>query len=289
MKVLILGAGGLMGRHLVRECERRGMKYRALGHQELDITDKRAGEQAVEEFLPEVVINAAARCDFAACEREPEASRRTNLEAPLWWSALGRQRGFQLVLFSSDYIFSGRKQEPYSEESVPEPLSVYGAHKAALEQAIGGEGPELILRTAWIFGCGGKTFMSLLPRLLQERESVSVASGKLGSCLHAATGAAAVLGLLQQGAVGLFNLVHPGVTSWEEFAELCLEELRRMGKRPACREIVRVPFQNLLQAEETPGRRPEYSVLNPAKVIERVGPLPDWQEGLKSYLRLLDL
>jgi dTDP-4-dehydrorhamnose reductase len=288
MKLLVLGAGGLLGRHVVEEARRRKIDLLGLTHRQLDLTDEKGSVHFLDSFRPDVVINTAALCDFAACERDPSASQRINLEAPLWWSQQSRRRGFQLVLFSSDYIFDGKKSTPYTEEDPPAPLNVYGHHKAALEQAIGPHGPELICRPAWIFGLGGKTFMSLLPRLLQEKSELQVASGKQGSCLHALTGARAVLDLVSLQANGIYNLVHPGTTSWEDFAALCWQELQQRGRHPACQKITPIPFEQLTTQTSTTGQRPSYSVLAPDKLLRQIGPLPSWQDALRAFLAELD-
>jgi dTDP-4-dehydrorhamnose reductase len=288
MKLLVLGAGGLLGRHLVEEARLRKFDLMGLSHHQLDLTDTKGSELILDSFRPQVVINAAALCDFAACERDPAASQRINLAAPLWWSQQSRQRGFQLVLFSSDYIFDGKKGTPYTEEDTPAPLNVYGQHKAALEQAVGPNGPELICRPAWIFGRGGKTFMSLLPHLLQAKPELQVASGKRGSCLHAGCGARAILDLVSLQACGLYNLVQPGSTSWEDFAALCWQELKQMGLHPACQKISLMPFEQLTAQSSGQGQRPSYSVLAPDKLLGQIGPLPSWQDALRTYLAELD-
>lgn len=271
-----------MGRHLRAALELRRHEVFAFVHEELDICDKEKSLWALEQIRPDAVVNAAAYCSFDGCERDEEHSRRVNLEAPLWWSEECAKRGIRLVLFSSDYIFDGTQRQPYTEEDPPNPLNVYGRHKAELESRARQVETNLIFRPSWIFGLDGKTFMSMLPRLFCELIHLEVASGKIGTCLHAADGAKAVVELLEQGKNGVWNLVHPGETSWEEFAEECLHEMRNRGLPVICRGIEKIPFEELFT---TTGKRPVYSALDISKTQSALQhPLPDWRTGLRNYL-----
>lgn len=282
-KVLLLGAGGLMGRHLAGAFRSKGADLIALRREDLDIRDSDRLAAILDRDHPAWVINAAAVCDFDRCEADPNLSLAVNFEAPVRIAHQCRERGIRMVQFSSDYIFNGRSREPYDEEAEPGPLSVYGKHKAALEHEFSRFEEHLIARLAWVFGIGGKTFMSMMPDLLMTREEVRVAAGKRGSCLHAGYGADAVIALIRQGTGGLVNVVHSGDTGWEEFAAACLERLRAVGLSPACRRIVPVPFQEM--AVLRPGR-PDYSVLSTGKLEGILGrPVPRWETGLKSFLK----
>lgn len=282
MNVLLLGAGGLLGRHLHAALEQNDCTVVSLNHEQCDICDSSLPGRLLDDSRPDVVINTAAFCSFDGCELNPDISRRVNLEAPLRWSELCARRGIRLVLFSSDYIFDGGKMRPYLEEDEPSPLSVYGCHKAQLESDLKDVPTNLVLRPAWIFGLGGRTFMSLLPDLLCEKECLEVASGKAGSCLHAADGARGVVQMVLSGQAGLWNFVHRGATSWEEFARECLQEMQRRNLPVKCAKIQPRPFELL---SKTTGQRPAYSVLDTTKLDSSpVGGLPTWKEGLNHYL-----
>jgi dTDP-4-dehydrorhamnose reductase len=282
MNFLLLGASGLLGRHLHSALLASDHSVIALTHPELDIRDSALCTEVLDKVNPEVVINAAAFCSFDGCERDSEHSRQVNLEAPLWWSEECAKRGVRLVLFSSDYIFDGEKKDPYGEEDPASPLNVYGHHKAALESSLKNVPTNLIFRPAWIFGIRGKTFMSLMPDLFCTREQLEVASGKLGSCLHAADGARTIIKMAEGGHSGLWNLVHAGATSWEEFANECLLEMRARGYPVRCDSIITRPFEHLASGC---GQRPRYSVLNTCKLDGLPGiALPPWRIGLRGFL-----
>ena len=280
MKILLLGAGGLLGRYLTREFS--GHDLTAMAHEQADITD--AGRMDVL-FAGrwDAVINAAAVCDFDACEKDPVGSGRVNRDAPLDLARRCAAQNALFVQYSSDYVFGGDEDKLLTESDLPAPLSVYGHQKAALEKSIPELCPRsLILRISWLYGLGGKTFMSRMPDLLTGQTSLRTAAGKKGCCLYAADGAYWTRQLVEAGRTGLFNLVNPGQTSWEEFARTTLEQMTFLGLEPACRTIEEIPYAQLGSGWS---KRPRYSCLDTGKLagVFPPGPRP-WREALGQYL-----
>jgi len=231
----------------------------------------------------DAVINAAAVCDFDACEKDPAGTGRVNRDAPLDLARRCAAQGALFVQYSSDYAFGGDEDKLLTEADTPQPLSVYGHQKADLEKMIPVLCPRsLILRVSWLYGLDGKTFMSRMPDLLASQTSLRTAAGKKGCCLYAADGAYWTRQLVESGKTGLFNLVNPGETSWEEFARVALEQMKFLGLEPACAEIVEVPYEEL-----GPGwsKRPRYSCLDVAKLASAFPPGPrPWREALGAFL-----
>ena len=188
-----------------------------------------------------------------------------------------------LVQYSSDYVFGGRDHKLLTESDAPDPLSVYGRQKADLEKLIPELCPHnLILRVSWLYGLGGKTFMSRMPALLAGQNSLRTAAGKKGCCLYAADGARWTRTLVEAGRTGLYNLVNPGETSWEEFARTTLAQMTSLGPTPACQTIEEVPYEQI-----GPGwsKRPRYSCLDTAKIAGHFPPGPrPWREALGAFL-----
>ena len=280
MKVLLLGAGGLLGRYLAREFARHDLT--AMTHQQADITDAaRLDELFAQRW--DAVINAAAVCDFDACEKDPVGTARVNHGAPLDLARRCAAQNALFVQYSSDYVFGGRHDKLLTESDVANPLSVYGQQKADLEKIIPGVCPHsLILRVSWLYGLGGKTFMSRIPDLLAAHSSLRTAAGKRGCCLYAADGAFWTKALVEAGRTGLYNLVNPGETSWEEYARTTLAHMTLLGLAPAGRIIEEVPYEQL-----GPGwsKRPRYSCLDTAKIAGLFPPGPrPWREALGEFL-----
>jgi len=280
MKILLLGAGGLLGSYLKREFD--GHDLTALTHAQADITDAARLDELFTQCW-DAVINAAAVCDFDACENDPTGTGRVNRDAPLDLARRCAAQDALFVQYSSDYVFAGHNDRLLTESDTPHPLSVYGRQKADLEQLIPTLCPRnLMLRISWLYGLGGKTFMSRLPDLLTDQTKLRTAAGKKGCCLYAADGAFWTRRLFESRCTGLFNLVNPGETSWEEFASITLEQLKFLGLDPACRDITEVPYQDL-----GPGwsKRPRYSCLDPAKLAAAIPPGPrPWREALGEFL-----
>jgi len=280
MKILLFGAGGLLGRYLSREFG--GRELTAMNHGEADITDSaRLDELFARRW--DAVINAAAVCDFDACESDPVGTGLVNRDAPLDLARRCAAQGALFVQYSSDYVFGGKDDRLLTESDAPAPLSVYGHQKADLERLVPEVCPRsLMIRVSWLYGLGGKTFMSRIPDLLKGEPTLRTAAGKKGCCLYAADGAYWTRLLVDSGRTGLFNLVNQGPTSWEEFARRMLAEMSALGLAPACRSIIEVPYEQL-----GPGwsKRPRYSCLDTAKIAGAFPPGPrPWSEALGEFL-----
>ena len=282
MKILVLGAAGLLGRHLQAELTGHRHDVHAFKHAEADITDaRRLGELFSEPW--DAVVNCAAIVNLDACENDPESTGRTNLDAPLDLARRCHSAGALFVQFSSDYIFHGTERHLHTEQDSAEPLSVYGRQKLSLERQIPGLCPRsLILRLSWLYGKGGRTFMSSIPQILASKPELRIASGKTGSCLWAKDAAHWIRLLLEGNSTGLFNLVNSGETSWEEFARTTLAQMGLLGLAPACQSIVETPYTQL-----GPGwsKRPRYSCLSTEKIAGVIPPGPrPWREALGEFL-----
>jgi len=283
MKVLILGAGGLTGRYLVKEAKRREMEVTALTHSELDITQADVAKGTLLKFRPDCVINAASLTRLERCEENPVASRKINMTAPADWAKECGKLGIKFVHLGTDYIFDGTKKTPYVPEDPASPLSRYGHDKAAGEkQVLLVNSQALIVRLAWVFGHGGSTFMSQLPGILAEREVVELAGGRRGSCTYAGEAARIILDLVEGDAWGIFHGVQNGETTWKEFAEKAVELMQGRGGKVACREI------RELSLDQIPGMkvaRPAFSPLDIQQTEKFLGRrIPNWEKGLEEYL-----
>lgn len=282
MKTLILGAGGLLGRHLVAEWQAHGLDVTGLTHDDCDITDAvRLDDIFTRPWA--IVINAAAICNFDACERDPIGTGAVNRDAPLDLARRCAACGALFVQFSSDYVLRGEREVLWTENDAPDPLSAYGHQKAELERTVPQLCPRsLIIRLSWLFGCDGRTFLSLLPLLLLREETVRVAAGKTGRCLYAPDAAHWIRLLATGGPTGLFHLANDGTMSWESFAARCLERWPTLGLEPSCRNLIEVPFATL---GPDWSKRPHHSALALDKISALFPPGPrNWTEALDDYL-----
>jgi len=261
--VLVTGADGQLGAAL---CEEFGTDARVvpLTRAEWDVT------LPPPDGLPEVdvVLHAAAWTDVDGAESSPQDAAAVNVGGTQHVLELG----VPVVLFSTDYVFDGRKREPYLESDAPNPLSVYGRTKLQAE-AVAGE-DAWVVRTSWLYGWTSTNFVRTMLRLGAERDEVAVVDDQRGSPTYVGHLAAAVRELLDLPR-GRWHLASGGDCTWAELAEASFEEagIDCRVKRIATAELGR------------PAPRPAYSVLRSERSDAPV--LPHWRDGLRACLQRL--
>ncbi len=285
VKVVVLGAGGLWGRACVAAAEKAGHSVMALRREDIDITVADRVRDCLKELAPDWVMNAAAWARMERCREAPTAAWAINVEAPVRLGRLAAELGFRLCHTSSDYVFAGKRRKPYAESDREEPLSEYGRQKLAADDGLlaGQGGGVLVVRVAWLFGPGGATFMSQIPRLLRERDRLEVAEGRVGSCLFAGEGGEVAVELMAREVSGLVHVVHRGAVTWLDFARACREEMMARGEEVRCEEIQGVPMGRVSGLADA---RPPFSVLAVERLERELGrPMSGWDEGLKRFLQ----
>ncbi len=287
MRVLVFGGDGQLGHELHRLDGRAGHAVVALAGHEVDITRPAEVAAAVREAACEVVVNAAAYTAVDRAEGEADLAFSVNREGARNLAAACRAAGAALVQISTDYVFDGTKQGAYSEDDPVAPLGVYGASKAAGEQAVR-ETLErhVIVRTSWLFGASGHNFVKTMLRLAGERDELRVVADQIGCPTPAADLAAAILGiapLLGPGRWGTYHYCGAGRTTWFGFAEEVFAARARLSGAPAPR-LCPVATAQL----PTPAARPANSELDCARFVATFGLSPrPWRHGLVRVLREL--
>lgn len=260
-RVLITGAGGQLGRALQDAFADDDVV--PLSHADWDVTLP-APEQL---SRPDLVLHAAAWTDVDGAESDPQGAASVNIGGTANAAGLGAP----LVAFSTDYVFDGRKREPYVESDGPNPLSAYGRTKLHGEAATGGD--AWIVRSSWLFGPTGENFVRTMLRLGVERDEVAVVDDQRGCPTYVGDLAAAVRRLVDEDRPrGIWHLTGDGECTWADFAEAIFAEAEI-----ACR-VRRITSEELGR----PASRPAYAVLR----SERPGApvLPHWREGLRASL-----
>ena len=282
-RVLVLGAKGMLGQELIPALLRRcGGKADAdvLGWdiEELDIRDRNAVSDAIGETRPDIVVNAAAYTDVDGCETNLEMASDVNGEAPGHVAAACRKVGATLVHFGTDFVFDGQSTHPYRPDDPPHPLSAYGRSKLAGELAIQATGCNaIIIRTSWLFGPAGWSFVKAILDRAAGPEPLRVVTDQVGCPTLATDLAEAVVNLLDAGAAGTFHFTNEGECSWFEFAR---EILRQAG---IDRPVERITSEQL----DRPARRPAYSALDKTNYLQTTGAqIAPWQDALRRYLAI---
>jgi dTDP-4-dehydrorhamnose reductase len=273
MKVLVLGAGGQVGRELMAL---PGPKV-GLGRVEADLADPTSLSAALERVAPDLVINAAAYTAVDRAESEPALAFRVNGEAPGEIARWCARRGAGLVHVSTDYVFDGAKPEAWVEDDPVAPLGVYGASKAAGEAGvIAAGGRAVIVRTSWVFGRYGQNFVRTIDRLAGERDQLKVVADQHGRPTGARPLAAALWAVGQRLDAlpsRMYHFAGDPVASWFELAR------EVAGHRAVVAPIGTADWP-------TPARRPANSALDCSRWLREVGiPLPDWRSDVREILQ----
>lgn len=282
MRVLVTGAGGQLGRDLVRVCEEAGDTVWAADRSALDVTDRDAVLGAVTSLRPDAVVHAAAWTAVDACESDPGRAFGANALAVRWVAEACVRTGSHLVHVSTDYVFDGTKEGPYHEWDTPNPQSVYGRSKLAGErEALALGGSAAVVRTSWVCGEHGSNMVKTLLRLAAERSELAFVDDQVGCPTFTADLAPVLRRLALERRSGVHHVTNQGVVSWFGFAR---EVLAAAGHDP---ERVR-PIRTDELDPPRPAPRPANSVLDNA--VLRAGGLPllrDFREPLAELVTRL--
>lgn len=280
--VAVFGAGGQIGSALV---EMLGTEAAPLTRAEVDLTDRQAITDVLERLAPSAIINAAAYTAVDKAESEPQLAEAVNAYAPAAMAEWAARRRVPFVHYSTDYVYRGASEKPWTEDDAPAPLSVYGKSKLAGDQlvAVAG-GDHLIFRTSWVYDAHGRNFLNTMLRLGAEREELKVVDDQFGAPSFAPMLAEATLEALDKAREmpsfpsGVYHLCNAGVTSWYLFAEAIFGHARALGLPLTVRRLVPIPASEY----PLPAARPSNSRLSLEK-LERVFDIhmEDWKDGLE--------
>ncbi|HJQ43268.1 MAG TPA: dTDP-4-dehydrorhamnose reductase [Jatrophihabitantaceae bacterium] len=276
---LVTGSYGQLGTDLQEVLRADGAaEVRAVDVDVLDITDSAAVNAVVDEFRPDVLVNAAAFTAVDAAEEQEELAYRVNATGPaVLAAALAKSGSGRLVHVSTDYVFAGDGTQPYEVDDEPAPRSAYGRTKLAGEQAVREVLPDAsyVVRTAWVYGGTGANFVKTMAKLERERDTISVVDDQRGSPTWSMDLAKALVELANSTApAGIYHCTGSGDTTWFGFTQAIFEEL---GADPS-----RV-LPTTTDAFPRPAPRPAYSVLSDrAWRNADLTPMPHWRDALRT-------
>jgi dTDP-4-dehydrorhamnose reductase len=283
-RILVIGAKGMLGKDLVKVLHSRlNTKQRSDWEilewdiDELDIRDGKRTVTLIESYYPETIINVAGYTNVDGCESNEEKAFAINAEG-MKHVALGAHRcRAKVVYLSTDYIFDGKKKEPYLEDDPPNPLNVYGRSKWKGEQYVR-ELVEngLIVRTQWLYGKYGNNFVTSILNQAREKKALSIVNDQIGSPTYTVDLSEAIFVLLQGDTRGVFHVANRDTCSWYTYGQTILK-LSGMDR------VKVVPISS-----KEFGRsaiRPPYSVLSCQKLKKVTGmTMRPWSEALKDFI-----
>ncbi|MGE0259918.1 MAG: dTDP-4-dehydrorhamnose reductase [Alphaproteobacteria bacterium] len=288
MKVLVLGAGGQVGRELRRYSWPADASLVAFDRSGLDITSREAVYATIARERPDIVVNAAAYTAVDRAESEHDAAWAVNCAGPGHIAAACRRTGIPLVHLSTDYVFDGAKSGSYREDDPVNPLGVYGASKEAGERAVREALNEhVILRTAWVYSPHGHNFVKTMLRLAEQRPVLRVVADQTGSPTSAADIAGAIASIARRiaegnTAWGTCHFTGAGTVTWHGFAETIFDLASPWrGPPPRVEAIATADYP-------TPAQRPANSVLDCSRIAAAFGVEPrPWRTALAEVVEEL--
>ena len=225
MKVLVTGAEGQLGWDVIHELVRRNILCKGVDVKDFDLTDGPAVKAAVQEYAPDVIIHCAAYTAVDRAESEPEVCAMVNGDGTMNVVRAALSVGAKMVFISTDYVFSGDGEEPWTEDAPYNPRNIYGLSKAQGEIAVRSLMKRyFILRTSWVFGLHGKNFVRTMLRLGRERDEIRVVDDQIGSPTYTVDLARVICDMISTEKYGIYHVCNEGWMSWAHFTRMILEK-----------------------------------------------------------------
>lgn len=288
MVVLVTGSAGQLGQSLQFIAPNYpDVQFVFLNSTKLDITNLENCQEVFSKHKPDFCINAAAYTAVDKAEREPEKANLINVIGAKNLAEVCKKHNTILLHISTDFVFDGNKQTPYTEQDIPNPTGVYGKTKHDGEIEIQKTWEKyLIVRTSWVYSQFGNNFMKTMLRLASERDTISVVNDQIGTPTNAVDLAEALITIIchtellevQQPTTnnfGIYNFSNEGQCSWFDFAKKIFEiNDLNINLQP-------IPTTSF----PTPAKRPSYSVLDKSKIKTTFGlEIKNWEESLKTII-----
>ena len=284
-RILLIGKNGQVGWELLRSLQPLG-EVIATGREDLNLLYPDQIKDVVRRVKPNIIINAAAYTAVDKAESEPDIAMAINGIAPGVLAEEAKKINSLLVHYSTDYVFDGKKNTPYSENDKPNPINMYGKSKLFGEEAIQTVGCNfLILRTSWVYGNHGLNFVKTILRLANEKKEIKIVDDQFGCptwSIFIAQASLLILHGLQfhksiDKLLGIYHLVSCDNTNWCEFAEIILKN--------ACIEDVKItPIKT--QDYITAAARPKYSVMSSKRIEDNFNiKVPSWKQQLSLAIK----
>ncbi len=276
-RILVLGADGQLGRALVDTLQARpDWDVVPCGRERIDVTDSPGVRALVRDHRPAWVVNCVALTNVDYCEDHPDETEATNVKPVAALAAACNETESRFVQIGTDFVFDGKLDRPYREDDPPNPLNVYARSKLLAEQQAGACDRTLIVRTAWLYGLGERSFVAKILARAAAGSPLCVVSDQIGSPSYAPDLAECIERLMHLDARGVYHVVNGGQASWYELARRAVE-LAGFD----------VPVSPIASTDyESPVTRPANSALDCEKYVTLTGHRPrPWAAALEVHIR----
>lgn len=274
MKVLVTGARGQLGFDVLRVLKAHDVQHLGVDISELDITIESDVDNFIYSYKPDVIIHCAAYTAVDKAEDEKELCYKINVLGTKYLVASAKKSNAKFLYISTDYVFNGEGNVPFTIEDTPNPINYYGLTKFQGElEVVKALDKYYIVRISWVFGVNGNNFVKTMLRLSETRKSLTVVSDQIGSPTYTYDLSYAILKLIETDKYGIHHLTNDGFCSWSEFAE----EIFSQSKADVCIEPI------LSSDYKTKAIRPLNSRLEKNDI--RLRP---WKEALSHFLKEIE-
>ena len=283
MRILVTGSNGQLGSEIVAlQAQETQHQWFNLDINGLDITDKNAVKQFVLSNKIDGIINCAAYTNVDKAEEDVALCYKVNRDAPQYLAQAIEKVGGFIIHISTDYVFDGTNNIPYTEQDKPNPVTIYGKSKIEGEQYVCESCKQhIIIRTAWVYSSYGKNFVKTMIKLGKEKPSLGVIFDQIGSPTYARDLAKAIITIVNQGIIpGFYNFSNEGVISWYDFTK----HIHQLANITSCKvaPIHTADYPTLAQ-------RPHFSVLDKTKIKNTYNiEIPYWRDSLEECIQLLE-
>lgn len=271
MKVLVTGANGQLGYDVLRVLKEHNIDYLGTDIDQLDITIENDVYDYVKKYQPSVIIHCAAYTAVDKAEENQELCYKINVLGTRYLVKAAQAIDAKFVYISTDYVFNGEGETPFTINDKPEPVNYYGKTKYLGElEVLNNLSKSYIIRISWVFGINGHNFIKTMLKLSETRDTLTVVSDQIGSPTYTFDLAYAIYDLINSDTYGIHHITNEGYCSWNEFSK---EIFRQSNKDIAVNEILTKDYP-------TAAKRPLNSRMEKNSITLR-----PWQEALDHFLK----
>jgi dTDP-4-dehydrorhamnose reductase len=283
MRIVIVGAGGRLGAALARvyapEFEVRGYT-----HADIDLTSLDRLRELLRAVKFDLLINSAALTNVDYCEVHRDEAFIINAEAPRILAELCDEKNAKLIHISTDYVFDGKRRQPYREEDEAIPISIYGESKREGEiHVLRASGQHLVARASWVFGPDRPSFIDQVIQRARETSAVAAVEDKFSTPTYTLDLARWLRTAWEKDLSGLLHLSNRGECSWQEYAQYAIDYCHQHDIPLLANRVGKL---KLSEMKNFIAQRPVYTVLSTSTFVSRTGVEPrDWREAVAEYIR----
>jgi dTDP-4-dehydrorhamnose reductase len=281
-RIIVIGANGRLGAALARAYV-RDFEVTGFDRNQLDLRKLDQIRSILSNTQFDLLLNCAALTNVDYCESNREDAFLINAETPRLIAEICAEKSARLIHFSTDYVFDGKQNAPYTEKDTPVPLSVYGESKLAGERRVlQVSSNNLVVRLSWVFGPDKPSFIDQIIQRARENETVTAVADKFSSPTYTIDVANWLRLAWENDAQGILHLANGGECSWQQWAQYAIEVCRSVGMSLKADHVEKLSLSDM---KNFVARRPVYTVLSTAKFTALTGVQPrHWREAIAEYI-----